>query len=156
MKRETTIVFCVNEVELNADTQSISSAHGECNARAISRWTGTYYGRVWRFLRIIVTIYSYNIQHVHELKSPNFVAPQEFANSVFVIMKNTDDCISNVLWTDEANFSLRGNINQQNCHRWIKEHRHALMAKWICFLHGLKVTVWSSFTFFSLSVSVFY
>lgn len=58
-------------------------------------------------------------------------------------MENDADWISNVLWTDEANFSLRKSVNMQNCCIWEKENSHALMEKP---LHDLRVTVWCRFT----------
>ena len=49
----------------------------------------------------------------------------------------------NIMWTDEAHFSLHGDVNTQNCRIWVTSNPHAYITKP---LHSPHVTVWCSFT----------
>ncbi|GFS86363.1 uncharacterized protein TNCV_1681191 [Trichonephila clavipes] len=37
-------------------------------------------------------------------------------------MAEDDDWLSNLLWTDEAHFTLRGSVNTHNCRIWAAEN----------------------------------
>ncbi|MGH0123464.1 UNVERIFIED_CONTAM: hypothetical protein FKN15_011979 [Acipenser sinensis] len=50
---------------------------------------------------------------------------------------------ANVLWTDDALFTLSGSVNTRNCVIWLETNPHATFARP---LHDVKVTVWGGFT----------
>ncbi|GFU03451.1 uncharacterized protein TNCV_797501 [Trichonephila clavipes] len=54
-----------------------------------------------------------------------------------------DDWLSNLLWTDEAHFTLRGSVNTPNCRIWATENPRTVVETP---LHDEKVTVWVGFT----------
>ncbi|GFW96601.1 uncharacterized protein TNCV_2846581 [Trichonephila clavipes] len=54
-----------------------------------------------------------------------------------------DDWLSNLLWTDEAHFTLRGSVNTHNCRIWATENPRTVLETP---LHDEKVTVWVGFT----------
>ncbi|GFW99641.1 uncharacterized protein TNCV_3418741 [Trichonephila clavipes] len=54
-----------------------------------------------------------------------------------------DDWLSNLLWTDEAHFTLQGSVNTHNCRIWATENPRTVVETP---LHDEKVTVWVGFT----------
>ncbi|GFS83262.1 uncharacterized protein TNCV_600121 [Trichonephila clavipes] len=54
-----------------------------------------------------------------------------------------DDWLSNLLWTDDAHFTLRGSVNTHNCRIWATENPRTVVETP---LHDEKVTVWVGFT----------
>ncbi|GFV49209.1 uncharacterized protein TNCV_237431 [Trichonephila clavipes] len=58
-------------------------------------------------------------------------------------MAEDDDWLSNLLWTDEAHFTLRGSVNTHNCRIWATENPRTVVETP---LHDEKVTVWVGFT----------
>ncbi|UYV79773.1 K02A2.6-like [Cordylochernes scorpioides] len=64
----------------------------------------------------------YKIQRFHELKVGDFEKHQEFAACVFLQIDIDENWLSNVLWTDEAHFSLNGEFNTQNSRIWATEN----------------------------------
>ncbi|GFT69076.1 uncharacterized protein TNCV_3904711 [Trichonephila clavipes] len=53
-------------------------------------------------------------------------------------MAEDDDWLSNLLWTDEAQFTLRGSVNTHNCRIWATENPRTVVETP---LHDEKVTV---------------
>ncbi|GFV54609.1 uncharacterized protein TNCV_3578631 [Trichonephila clavipes] len=49
----------------------------------------------------------------------------------------------NILWTDEAHFSLHGDVNNHNCRIWVTSNPREYTQKP---LHSPKVTAWCGFT----------
>ncbi|UYV75632.1 hypothetical protein LAZ67_13000806, partial [Cordylochernes scorpioides] len=119
------------------------STYGEVSARQVSRQTGISYGTVWRALRIFLKKYPYKIQRFHELKVGDFEKRQEFAAWVFRQIDIDENWLSNVLWTDEAHFSLNGEVNTQNSRIWATENPRIFTEMP---LHQPRVTVWCGFT----------
>ncbi|GFX83506.1 uncharacterized protein TNCV_324551 [Trichonephila clavipes] len=58
-------------------------------------------------------------------------------------MAEDDDWLSNLLWTDEAHFTLRGSVNTYNCRIPATENPRTVVETP---LHDEKVTVWVGFT----------
>ncbi|GFT57393.1 uncharacterized protein TNCV_2035191 [Trichonephila clavipes] len=54
-----------------------------------------------------------------------------------------NDWLSNLLWTNEAHFTLRGSVNTHNCRIWATENPRTVVET---SLHDVKVTVWVGFT----------
>ncbi|GFX03746.1 uncharacterized protein TNCV_2113181 [Trichonephila clavipes] len=64
-------------------------------------------------------------------------------------MAEDDDWLSNLLWTDEAHFTLRGSVNTHNCRIWATKNYQTLTGPGTVVetpLHDEKVTVWVGFT----------
>ncbi|UYV81676.1 hypothetical protein LAZ67_20001949 [Cordylochernes scorpioides] len=109
-------------VSQNVEAIETLSTYGEVSARQVSRQTGISYGTVWRALRIFLKKYPYKIQRFHELKVGDFEKRQEFTAWVFRQIDIDENWLSNVLWTDEAHFSLNGEVNTQNSRIWATEN----------------------------------
>ncbi|UYV75817.1 hypothetical protein LAZ67_13001433 [Cordylochernes scorpioides] len=127
----------------NVEAIETLSTYGEVSARQVSRQTGISYGTVWRALRIFLKKYPYKIQRFHELKVGDFEKRQEFAAWVFRQIDIDENWLSNVLWTDEAHFSLNGEVNTQNSRIWATENPRIFTEMP---LHQPRVTVWCGFT----------
>ncbi|GFW09684.1 DUF4817 domain-containing protein [Trichonephila clavipes] len=104
------------------ETVAGSSMHGEVSARAIARRTGIPYTTVWLALRRTLRFYPYKIHRHHELLPGDSVNRRAFAVWAFQKMAEDDDWLSNLLWTDEAHFTLRGSVNTHNCRIWATEN----------------------------------
>ncbi|GFT86357.1 RNA-directed DNA polymerase from mobile element jockey [Trichonephila clavipes] len=125
------------------ETVAGSSMHGEVSARAVARRTGFPYTTVWLALRRTLRCYPYKIHRHHELLPGDSVNRRAFAVWAFQKMAEDDDWLSNLLWTDEAHFTLRGSVNTHNCRIWATENPRTVVETP---LHDEKVTVWVGFT----------
>ncbi|GFW28369.1 uncharacterized protein TNCV_4640341 [Trichonephila clavipes] len=125
------------------ETVAGSSMHGEFSARAVARRTGIPYTTVWLALRRTLRCYPYKIHRHHELLPGDSVNRRAFAVWAFQKMVEDDDWLSNLLWTDEAHFTLRGSVITHNCRIWATENPRTVVETP---LHNEKVTVWVGFT----------
>ncbi|GFT46894.1 uncharacterized protein TNCV_3989541 [Trichonephila clavipes] len=125
------------------ETVAGSSMHGEVSARAVARRTGIPYTTVWLALRRTLRCYPYKIHLHHELLPGDSVNRRAFAVWAFQKMAEDDDWLSNLLWTNEAHFTLRGSVNTHNCRIWATENPRTVVETP---LHDKKVTVWVGFT----------
>ncbi|GFW15805.1 uncharacterized protein TNCV_3583031 [Trichonephila clavipes] len=125
------------------ETVAGSSMHGEVSARAVARRTGIPYTTVWLTLRRTLRCYPYKIHRHHELLPGDSVNRRAFAVWAFQKMAEDDDWLSNLLWTDEAHFTLRESANTLNCRIWATENPRTVVETP---LHDEKVTVWVGFT----------
>ncbi|GFV40694.1 DUF4817 domain-containing protein [Trichonephila clavipes] len=117
--------------------------HGETSAHAVARRTGIPYSTVWLALRRTLRCYPYKIHRHHELLPGDSVNRRAFAVLAFQKMAEDDDWLSNLLWTDEAHFALRGSVNTHNCRIWATENPRTVVETP---LPDEKVTVWVGFT----------
>ena len=90
-----------------------SSMSGEVSSREVAHRTSipctTVCAAVWRTL----LCHPYKIQRHHELLPGDFVKRRAFAEWAFQKMAGDDDWLSNVLWTGEVHFTLRGSVFPQ-------------------------------------------
>ncbi|GFV90883.1 RNA-directed DNA polymerase from mobile element jockey [Trichonephila clavipes] len=93
-------------VKNEMETVAGSSMHVEVSARAVARRTGITYTTVWLALRRTLRCYPYKIHRHHELLTGDSVNRRAFAGRGFQKMPEDDDWLSNLLWTDEAHFTL--------------------------------------------------
>ncbi|UYV60740.1 hypothetical protein LAZ67_1002080 [Cordylochernes scorpioides] len=97
-----------------------------------------------RFRRMLKLLKRYpRMEKFHELKVGDFEKRQEFAAWVFRQIDIDENWLSNVLWTDEAHFSLNGEVNTQNSRIWATENPRIFTEMP---LHQPRVTVWCGFT----------
>ncbi|GFX44290.1 uncharacterized protein TNCV_4376781 [Trichonephila clavipes] len=83
------------------------------------------------------------IHRYHELLPGDSVNRRAFAVWAFQKMAEDDDWLSNLLWTDEAHFTLRGSVKTHNCRIWATENPRTVVETP---MHDEKVTVWVEFT----------
>ncbi|UYV65386.1 hypothetical protein LAZ67_3004168 [Cordylochernes scorpioides] len=88
-----------------------------------------------------VATVSQNVEAIETLST--YGERQEFASWVFRQIDIDENWLSNVLWTDEAQFSLNGEVNTQNSRIWATENPRIFTEMP---LHQRRVIVWCGFT----------
>ena len=98
---------------------------------------------VRKLLSLVLHMFPYRFQRVHVLEPGD---PQQHLDSAneFLLRYDVDnDWPLRILWTDEAHFTLRGNINTKNCVHWGETNPHSVAP---VPLFDAKVTVWCGIT----------
>jgi hypothetical protein len=122
--RPSTSTTVASTIQEHIDDVAESSPYGTASARAVSRITGIAVTTVWRTLRMTLRRYPYKIQHVHQLLVGDAPKREVFARWAFSKMEQDENWLFNILWTDEAHFSLHGGVNSQNCRIWATAMNH--------------------------------
>ncbi|GFV45152.1 uncharacterized protein TNCV_4398821 [Trichonephila clavipes] len=113
------------------------------SAREAARRLGLPPSSVRNILRRILQLYPYKLQSCHELLPADTAQREAFAKWAFSKMEQDPTWVFNILWTDEAHFSLHGDVNNHNCRIWATSNPREYTQK---SLHYPKVTVWCGFT----------
>ena len=113
------------------------------SARAVSRELGFPWPSVRKILRCFLEWYPYKIQIVQQLKPRDSQQRLDFALQFLARMKVDDMWPENILWTNEAHFTLEGAVNTQNHRIWgttkqLLVHQRPLYSAY--------VTVWYEFS----------
>jgi hypothetical protein len=93
-------------------TTSIRRIAHELNASTMS---------VQRVLRKDLKLYPYKMEIVQELTNEDRATRVQFAIDMLEVMDEDPDFIGNIMFSDEANFDLIGNVNKQNIRYWAGE-----------------------------------
>lgn len=116
---------------------------GSCSAREAGKVTGIPERSVRRILHLILEMHPYKIQARHQLLPADCDKRHAFATWALAQMDRDPQWLLNIMWTDEAHFSLHGEVNTQNSRIWATSNPHAYTTKP---LHSPHVTVWCGFT----------
>ncbi|GFV96956.1 DUF4817 domain-containing protein [Trichonephila clavipes] len=102
---------------LAVEMEAIASeaASGTSSAREAARRLGLPPSSVRNILRRLLQLYLYKLQSCHELLPADTAQREAFAKWAFSKMEQDPTWVFNILWTDEAHFSLHGDINNHNC-----------------------------------------
>ncbi|GFS78317.1 uncharacterized protein TNCV_3172451 [Trichonephila clavipes] len=119
------------------------AASGTSSAREAARRLGLPPSSVRNILRRILQLYPYKLQSCHELLPADTAQREAFAKWAFSKMEQDPTWVFNILWTDEAHFSLHGDVNNHNCRIWATSNPREYTQKP---LHSPKVTAWCGFT----------
>ncbi|GFV04137.1 uncharacterized protein TNCV_917581 [Trichonephila clavipes] len=119
------------------------AASGTSSAREAARQLGLPPSSVRNILRRILQLHPYKLQSCHELLPADTAQREAFAKWAFSKMKQDLTWVFNILWTDEAPFSLHGDVNNHNCRIWATSNPREYTQKP---LHSPKVTAWCGFT----------
>ena len=98
---------------------------------------------VWRVLRKMLKWTPYHFKRLFELKEDDYSRRLAFAEDFLVRFEMNNDWLDTILWSDEAHFTLKGQVNMRNCVIWASENPHAFSETP---LHDQKITVWCGFT----------
>ncbi|GFU73792.1 DUF4817 domain-containing protein [Trichonephila clavipes] len=86
--------------------------------------------------RRILQLYPYKLQSCHELL-PAYTSQREaFAKWTFSKMEQDSTWVFNILWTDEAYFSLHGDVNNHNCRIWATSNPRPFFFETQCPVNG--------------------
>ncbi|GFV31619.1 DUF4817 domain-containing protein [Trichonephila clavipes] len=113
---------CLKEARapcIAVEMEAIASeaASGTSSAREATRRLGLSPSSVRNILRRILQLYPY-MQSCHELLPADTAQREAFAKWAFSKMEQDPTWVFNILWTDEAHFSLHGDVNNHNCRIW--------------------------------------
>ena len=125
------------KVDFTGETSTKSSSVLEAERR-----TGIPEPSIRHILHEMLDLYPYIIQVLHQLLPADTGARQNFATWMLTQMECKPQWFLNVMWTDNALFSLQGGVNTQNSHIWEtsnspEDHSQSL--------HSPHVTVWCGF-----------
>ncbi|GFX09964.1 DUF4817 domain-containing protein [Trichonephila clavipes] len=114
---------CLKEARapcIAVEMEAIASkaASGTNSAREAARRLGLPPSSVRNILRRIFHLYAYKLQSCHELLPADTAQREAFAKWAFSKMEQDPTWVFNILWTDEAHFSLHGDVNNHNCSIW--------------------------------------
>ncbi|GFU77312.1 DUF4817 domain-containing protein [Trichonephila clavipes] len=120
---------CLKEARapcIAVEMEAIASeaASGTSSAREASRRLGLPPSSVRNILRRIFQLYPYKLQSYHELLPADTAQREAFAKWAFSKMKQDPTWVFNILWADEAHFSLHGPFlfeTQCPVNEWITE-----------------------------------
>ncbi|GFV66619.1 DUF4817 domain-containing protein [Trichonephila clavipes] len=138
---------CLKEARapcIAVEMEAIASeaASGTSSAREAARRLGLPPSSVRNILRRIIQLYPYKLQSCHELLPADTPQRKAFAKWAFSKMEQDPTWMFKILWTDEAHFSLHGDVNNHNCHIWVTSNPRYTQKP----LHSPKVTAWCGFT----------
>ncbi|GFW84750.1 DUF4817 domain-containing protein [Trichonephila clavipes] len=125
---------CLKEARapcIAVEMEAIASeaASGTSSAREAARGLGLPPSYVRNILRRLLQLYPYNLQSCHELLPADTAQREAFAKWAFSKMEQDPTWVFNILWTDEAHFSLHGPFffeTQCPVNGWITETVNAL------------------------------
>ncbi|GFX91229.1 DUF4817 domain-containing protein [Trichonephila clavipes] len=119
------------------------AASGTSSAREAARRLVLPPSSVRNVLRRLLQLYPYKLQSCHELLPADTAQREAFVKCVFSKMEQNPTWVFSILWTDEAHFSLHGDINNHNCRISATSNPREYTQKP---LHSPKVTAWCGFS----------
>lgn len=131
----------VAEVSIAATAISENNLYGECSMREISTATNVPHQTVWKIMRKTLNRYPYQVQRLHELYPGDYARRLEFARNFLTRVQFDGGWLDKILWSDEANFTLTGQVNKHNCRIWSDRNQNPNVILEQP-LHAEKVTVW--------------
>ena len=120
----------------------VDDYHGRISTVAVSRMSDILQSSVHRILTDQLKLHPYRIQLVHQLTDQDKKMRLDFANEMLDRNNREPNFIHDILWTDEAHFSLNGQVNTWNMRIWAAENPHEHLEH---SLHSSRVTVWAGF-----------
>lgn len=126
-------------VEVVAEVHNTITAGPLRTARSVARNLDVPKTTVLKLLRSVLRMFPYRFQRVQMLQPGDEQQRVDFANFFLIRYDEDSRWPLRILWTDEAHFSLTGNVNSKNCVHWADENPHDVAP---VPLHEAKVTVW--------------
>lgn len=133
----------ITEVETTMNALAAESSMGSSSARKAGRILNVPDSSIRRILHGILHLYPYKLQSLQELQTGDTAARETFAKWALARMESDPQWLFNVFWTDEAHFTLHGDVNTQNTRIWATSNPREYTTTP---LQPAKVTVWCGFT----------
>ena len=96
---------------------TVTAGHRE-TVRGIARVLDIPNTTVRKLLRSVLHMFPYRFQRVQMLEPGDPQQRLDFANELLLRYVADNDWPLRIVWTDEAHFTLHGNINTNNCVHW--------------------------------------
>ena len=103
------------QVSLSMANDAEHNPHSESSVRAVAETTRVASTRVWKLLRKVLKFCPYRIQCMHELKPGDPERRLAFAEDYLTRVEFNPEWIDTIFWSDEAHFTLTGQVNTWNC-----------------------------------------
>lgn len=129
----------VEVIALASTEIGLSNRYGSSSTRRIAPVVGRSHMTVWRKMRMDLQLFPYQLQQVQELRPGD--PQQRFNYAVDVLARSvlTQNWLESILWSDEANFSISGQVNRFNERLWCTDNPHEFIEQP---LHSPHVCVW--------------
>ncbi|GFX59031.1 DUF4817 domain-containing protein [Trichonephila clavipes] len=114
------------------------AASGTNSAREAARRLGLPPSSVRNILRRILQLYPYKLQSCHEFLTADTAQREAFAKWAFSKREQDPTWVFNILWTDEAYFSLHGDVKNHNCPIWVTSNPRPFFFETQCPVNGWK------------------
>ncbi|KAA3669773.1 uncharacterized protein DEA37_0011453 [Paragonimus westermani] len=116
----------------------LANPHGHASSSTVALHTGIPKTSVWRIMRGI-GLQPYKIKLLQALDPADY--PQRLAFAQWI--QGNINKLDNIIWSDEAYFSMDGIVNRHNCVIWAYENPRAIQSS---SLHPEKLCVWIGFS----------
>lgn len=137
----------VSQMETLSDASSVSlnDIHELCKKRKeVQRITGLVKRSLFRIFHGVLNLHHYKLLSLHQLLPNDPDEWEEFVRWGFSNISSGAHWLLNLLWMDEAIFSLHGTLNIDNCRIREQENSHDYTEEP---LHTLCCLVWLHFIF---------
>ena len=128
-------------VQSDMEDLKASTSMGSLSAREIERRILEL--SIRHVLHGMLDLYPYKIQVLHQLLPADTCERQNFAPKAMAKKEHNPQWLLNVMWIDEAHFSLHGKVNMQNTRFWVTSNSGEYRSQPLSSPH---VPVWCSFT----------
>lgn len=102
-----------------AVAEQVLVSHGEgCSTRTVIKESGISQSTVWRIMRKELSLFPYKVQTLQALTADDAANRKQFCVEFLERCDADDSFLQQIWWSDEANFSLAGVVNNQNVRVW--------------------------------------
>ena len=84
-------------------------------------------------------LHPYVLRFLHEISEEDCADRLDFCEEMLQLIDNDQEVVNHLLFTDEANFHLSGEVNRHNCRYWASDNPNFFAT---VPLHSPKVVVW--------------
>ena len=117
-------VETVQEVHQTISTVLPASSYGVSRVLNLPNWT------VRKILCSVLNMFPFRFQRVQMLEEGDNQLRLDFANKFLIHYDEDNSWPLSTLLTDEAHFTLTGNVNSKNCVYWTNNNSHECKVPW--------------------------
>lgn len=133
----------IDKVEGEVNRQKALNENGISSCNSVAKSLDMPLSSVHKILRLHLKLKPYKLMHLHALEDGDPTQRLIFAESFIKSCEDDINYLRNIMWTDEANFYLHGQVATRNCVLWEASNPHQFVTQP---LHSPKVTAWIGFS----------
>uniref|UniRef100_A0A914PRY5 Transposase n=1 Tax=Panagrolaimus davidi TaxID=227884 RepID=A0A914PRY5_9BILA len=146
MKRTRTVLTEEKKAEIEMHLENSQIANERVTTRQLETLANVSHGTVVKSLHEL-HYHPYKIQTVQELYPEDFANRMDFCEIMLNLIDEDPDFLQSIWFSDEATFTLHGEVNRHNMRIWSKENPHAFREEP---LHSEKIMVWCAISVFGI------
>jgi len=131
----------INKIKVAVYELKAESDFQKCSVRQVASSSNQSYGTTYRVMTQKLNLKAYKPQHVQTLLPEDFETRLQFAQRF--LAEINDDQLENILWTDEANFFLNGDVASLSGAIWSEVNPHVYIQS---SMYPPKLCVWMGFS----------